>query len=631
MNREALFFDPTEEYCHDGNIYFRTGRGDAKAVSCITLLGLKEQEIQMSPDHTDELFDYYKTVMPDGKTYFVITGNDNDKVLYDVFGARDCTARDGASREYAADDHDGGTSYETPQAFVLIPGFDTPAWSKGALMYQIFVDRFYNGDEANDVQDEEYIYLGTPVKHRSWDELPETFDVANFYGGDLRGVLQKLDYLQSMGVEVIYFNPIFTSPSNHKYDTEDYRQVDKHFGGNEVFAELVSEMHKRGMKVILDGVFNHCSERNRWMQIQEYFNFNRNGEYESWWNNITLPKLNYENSQQLEDEVMDIAKLWLREPYCIDGWRLDVAADLGHSKDYNHRFWKRFRREVKSVNPNAVIIAEHYGDASDWLKGDEWDTVMNYDGFMEPVSAFLTGMEKHSDVFEENAVGDGVRFMNSVRRMKAVMSMPSLLSAMNELDNHDHSRFLTRTNHVAGRLSALGSKAAQDGTNICFLRQAQILQMTMQGAPTIYYGDEAGLRGFTDPDSRRTYPWGKEDPECIEFCAGMTKLHNESDALRRGSVTWLKTEQNVSSFARTLDSEKYIVIIHTGDDEYDIDIPVWMAGIEDTDMLRGLVYTDCWNYGFTGGDVPVTDGHARIRIKPHGGYVLKTQRAGDKR
>ena len=141
MNREALFFDPTEEYCHDGNIYFRTERGDAKAVSCITLLGLKEHETQMTHDHSDELFDYYKTAMPDGKAYFVITGNDDDKVLYDVFGAKDYSA--GACAASCADD-----SCDAPQAFVLIPDYDTPGWSKGALMYQIFVDRFYNGDEA---------------------------------------------------------------------------------------------------------------------------------------------------------------------------------------------------------------------------------------------------------------------------------------------------------------------------------------------------------------------------------------------------------------------------------------------------------------------------------------------------
>ena len=591
MKKEALFFDPTEEYIHDGRMFFRTARADVKSVVCTALD--EGKNINMIYTCSDKRFDYFSTPVVNGRIKFELKDFDDEEAEYGPF--------------------------------VINAEFDTPDWSKGALMYQIFVDRFYNGSKDTDEKDDEYVYLGKPVKHKDWDELPESFDVANFYGGDLKGVLLKLDYLQKLGVEVIYFNPIFTSPSNHKYDVEDYRQIDPHFGGNKIFEELVKEMHARGMRVILDGVFNHCSDRNKWMQNPEYFRFNRNGEYESWWDNITLPKLNYENSKQLEDEVMDIAKMWLTEPYCIDGWRLDVAADLGHSKEYNHRFWKRFRREVKSVNPDAIIIAEHYGDASEWLKGDEWDTIMNYDGFMEPVSSFLTGMEKHSDSFDENAVGDGERFKAAVERMKSSMTMPSILSAMNEIDNHDHSRFLTRTNRVAGRLSALGSVAAEDGTNICFLRQAHVLQMTMQGAPTIYYGDEAGLRGFTDPDSRRTYPWGKEDKECLEFCEGMTKLHNSSPALRRGSMVWLIASRNVIAFARTLGEEKYIIIVHSGDDEYDIETPVWKAGVNDDDIICGQVYSDCWNYGFTGGEVPVKNGYASIRIKPHGAYVLKVK------
>ena len=591
----------------DGKIFFRSARDDVKSVKCVA----PDRDVEMSYAFCDTLFAYFSTPVMNGKIYFEIEGRDGDRTAYGIYGPE------------AIEDRSGPEAFS--HAFIINTEFDTPDWSKGALMYQIFVDRFCNGTEANDARDEEYIYLGVPVRHKNWDELPEAFDVANFYGGDLKGVQSKLDYLQKLGVEAIYFNPIFTSPSNHKYDTEDYREVDPHFGGNSVFVELVREMHSRGMKVILDGVFNHCSERNKWMQNPEYFNFNRNGEYESWWDNITLPKLNYENSQQLEDEVMEIARMWVSEPYCIDGWRLDVAADLGHSKEYNHRFWKRFRREVKAVDPDVLIIAEHYGDASDWLKGDEWDAVMNYDGFMEPVSAFLTGMEKHSDHFDENAVGDGERFKNTVSGMKSLMSMQSILSAMNELDNHDHSRFLTRTNHVAGRLSMFGSAAAEDGTNICFLRQAQILQMTMQGSPTIYYGDEAGLRGFTDPDSRRPYPWGREDKECLEFCEGIAQIHNSSEALRRGSMIWLMACRNIAVYARTLGDEKYIIIIHTGDDEYDIDIPVRNAGITDSEILRGLVYTDCWNYGFTGGEVPVSDGKAVIRIKPHGGYVLRAE------
>ena len=506
---------------------------------------------------------------------------------------------------------------------------DVPVWAQGAVMYQIFVDRFFNGDTGNDVRDGEYRYLDVWTKHKEWNELPEPFDVANFYGGDLAGVMQKLDYLEDMGVEVIYLNPIFTSPSNHKYDIEDYYRVDPHFGSNELAAQLFGEIHKRGMRVILDGVFNHCSDRNPWMQIQEYFRYNRNGEYECWWDNATLPKLNYEGSERLIDEVMEIAKYWLREPYCIDGWRLDVAADVGHSEEFNHRFWQRFRKEVRSVNPEALIIAEHYGNPSEWLKGNEWDTVMNYDYFMEPVSAFLTGMDKHSDSFDESAVGDGVRFKEAIEAVNSVMSREARLAAMSELDNHDHSRFLTRTNRVAGRLATLGAEAAEDGTNICFLRQAQLLQFTLPGAPAIYYGDEAGLRGFTDPDSRRTYPWGKEDRECIEFCRGVSGLHRELETLRNGKIEWLMAEQNLIAFARTkqaagcddITSQFTVVVVNTEYSERDIEIPVKLP---DGTVFEGKLYTDCWNFGFTGDKVEVLDGRLKIKIKPHGGYILHT-------
>jgi len=493
-------------------------------------------------------------------------------------------------------------------------------------MYQIFVDRFYNGDPTNDVQDGEYEYLKVKTKHKDWDQLPETFDVANFYGGDLQGIIDKLDYLEDMGVEVLYLNPIFSSPSNHKYDIEDYRTIDKHFGTNEKFVELVNELHKRGMKIILDGVFNHCSDRNPWMQILEYFLYDEKGRYESWWDNETLPKLNYEGSEELIDEVMDIAKFWLKEPYCIDGWRLDVAADLGHSEEFNHRFWKRFRKEVKSVNPQALIIAEHYGDPSPWLQGDEWDSVMNYDGFMEPVSTFLTGMEKHSDCFDEEAVGNGLAFMETIEKARKTMSEESFLSAMNELDNHDHSRFLTRTNRVAGRLAALGSEAAEDGTNICFLRQAQLLQFTLPGAPTIYYGDEAGVKGFTDPDSRRTYPWGKEDKECLEYCRGIAQIHKCSAALRSGELIWITAQKDLVIFARKSKDETMISAVYTGDEEKDVIISLEDTGIGPDDEIHGILYSDCWNFGFTGSGIDQMDGYISLRVKPHGAYLLQSKR-----
>ena len=605
MNSRALLFDPTEEYVNGSTLTFRTAAGDVKRV---LYAQAEETPRLMSRVSSDTYFDYWSIDFDSSLeqiSFCFIAETDEDRLYYDCLGA--------------------SCQHDDNYNFVIYPHFAMPMWSQGAIMYQIFVDRFFNGNPDNDVKDNEYRYLGVFTKHKDWEAMPEEFDVANFYGGDLEGVIEKLDYLKALGVEAIYLNPIFTSPSNHKYDIEDYYSVDKHFGGNEVFAKLCSEIHSRGMKVILDGVFNHCSERNKWMQHSEYFKFNRNGDYECWWDNITLPKLNYEESSELQEEVLKVAQYWLKEPYCIDGWRLDVAADLGHSEAFNHFFWKRFRNRVKAVNPEAVIIAEHYGDARAWLKGNEWDTVMNYDGFMDPVSSFLTGMEKHSDRFDENKLGNAAELVHAIQKVKASMSMPSILAAMNEIDNHDHSRFLTRTNHVAGRLDPLVSEDAKKGTNICFLRQAQLMQMSLQGSPTFYYGDEAGVTGFTDPDSRRTYPWGKEDPECIEWAHIVSELHKSSDALRRGSLNWLIVEKNLVVYSRTLGKEKFIIVIHTGDDERDIVLPVWMAGITEEDKLCGVLYTDCWNYGEGGNEVKVENGQASLRIKPHGGYVLKTK------
>ena len=340
--------------------------------------------------------------------------------------------------------------------FCLIPGFHTPDWAKGAVMYQIFVDRFYNGDKTNDVVDDEYTYIDEHVTQvRDWNKMPASMGVREFYGGDLQGVMDKLDYLQDLGVEVLYLNPIFVSPSNHKYDTQDYDYIDPHYGvivedggdvlaaddrenahatkyikrvvnmknleaSNAFFAKFVEEVHRRGMKVILDGVFNHCGSFNKWLDrekiydkdesyekgafLQEdspyhdFFYFYPDGSwpdnthYDSWWGNDTLPKLNYEGSERLERYIHGVARKWVASPYCIDGWRLDVAADLGHTLEYNHKFWKEFREAVKRENPEAIILAEHYGDPSAWLDGTQWDTVMNYDAFMEPISWFLTGM-----------------------------------------------------------------------------------------------------------------------------------------------------------------------------------------------------------------------------------------------
>ncbi len=632
MKEQALFCDgtggyviPPEPKCNQTvTLRFRTAKDDVQRVRLITGVGGYEME----KAETKGEFDYY-----------TIDWKLNEEAFSYCF-----EIWDGETVCYY---NQCGTAGEIVEFynFVIVPGFSTPDWAKGAVMYQIYTDRFYNGDPSNDVETNEYYYIGGySSRVKDWGKYPATMGVREFYGGDLRGVMEKLDYLQDLGVEVLYFNPLFVSPSNHKYDIQDYDYIDPHYGvivadggevlpegetdnakatkyqkrttdirnleaSNQLFIEFVEELHRRGMKIILDGVFNHCGSFNKWMDreriyedqegyepgafvspdspFRSYFRFFRenaedwpyNVHYDGWWGHDTLPKLNYEDSVKLENYILYIGRKWVSPPYNVDGWRLDVAADLGRSNDYNHEFWKKFRIAVKDANPNAIILAEHYGDPGSWLQGDEWDTVMNYDAFMEPFTWFLTGMEKHSDEMRMELLGNGDNLVGAITHHMSNMLTPSLQTAMNELSNHDHSRFLTRTNHMVGRVETLGPKAAEEYVNPAVMREAVAIQMTWVGAPTIYYGDEAGVCGFTDPDNRRTYPWGKEDQELLGFHKEMIRIHKEHPALRTGSLNILAWKENIFSFARFNQEEQIVVIINNRSELAEVTVPVWRAEV----------------------------------------------------
>jgi len=580
--------------------------------------------------------------------------------------------------------------------FVIVPGFSTPDWAKGAVMYQIFTDRFYNGDPSNDVETNEYYYIGGySRKVTDWNKYPDNMGVREFYGGDLQGVIEKLDYLQELGVEVLYFNPLFVSPSNHKYDIQDYDYIDPHFGviledggevlqegetenrkatkykkrvadlknleaSNQLFIKLVEELHRRGMKIILDGVFNHCGSFNKWMDreriyedqpgfkpgafvsadspYRSYFYFSKNGEedwpyntgYDGWWGHDTLPKLNYEDSVKLENYILYIGRKWVSPPYNADGWRLDVAADLGQSNEYNHEFWKKFRTAVKAANPNALILAEHYGDPSEWLQGDEWDSVMNYDAFMEPITWFLTGMEKHSDESREELRGNTDNFVGSIMHHMANMLTPSLQVAMNELSNHDHSRFLTRTNHMVGRVEQLGPQAANEYVNLGIMREAVVMQMTWVGAPTVYYGDEAGVCGFTDPDNRRTYPWGHEDQELIAFHKEMIRIHKEHKALKTGSLNILNgslrvangDEYNILAYGRFQEDDRVVVIVNNRSELAEVTLPVWMVEVPRKCRMKKLLYSYQDGYSVDEEEYLVEDGEVVVNMGAYSALVL---------
>ena len=643
----ALFSDETANYVEPMEpmpgetvtIRFRTGLNNVDRVFLIS----GSRKLLMDYEKTVDRFDYYTVKVEMTEEIF--------RYYFEVCAGKiSCFYnKRGVSRDL-----------QEYYSFAIAPGFKTPDWAKGAVMYQIYTDRFYNGDSTNDVEDREYYYIGDGASRvRDWYKYPEFMGIREFYGGDLQGVLDKMDYLEKLGVDVIYFNPIFVSPSNHKYDIQDYDSVDPHLGkivndggeclapwdndnahaskyirrvtdpenlkaSNQLLADLVAEAHKRGMKVILDGVFNHCGSFNKWLDreriyenqpgyekgayvsadspYRSFFKFNNehswpyNPYYDGWWGHETLPKLNYENSPKLVEYIMNVGRKWVSPPYNVDGWRLDVAADLGFSNEYNHEFWKEFRKNVKEANPDAIILAEHYGEARSWLQGDQWDTVMNYDAFMEPLTWFFTGMEKHSDEFRGDFLGNHESFIGAMSHHMSSFMAPSLQVAMNELSNHDHSRFLTRTNHRVGRVAQLGHHAAEEQVNVAVMREAVVMQMTWPGAPTLYYGDEAGLCGFTDPDNRRTYPWGRENLELIEFHREMIRIHKKYPVLSHGSLKFLHGEHNVISYGRFDEKERVIVAFHNGEGEKTFMLPVWQVGVCSENTLRRVMFTGDWGY-----------------------------------
>jgi alpha-glucosidase len=402
------------------------------------------------------------------------------------------------------------------------------------------------------------------------------------------------------------------------------------------------------MKVILDGVFNHCGAFHRWLDRENFYfaagnppgayrdkdspyrayfrwyddAWPNNECYDGWWGHSNHPKLYYEGSKELYNDILRIAKKWVSAPYNADGWRLDVAADLGYSPEVNHRFWKDFRDAVKSANPNAVILAEHYGDPSAWLDGAQWDSIMNYDAFMEPLTWFLTGMEKHSERFEAGALNDAHAFQSAMRYFMSRLPSQSLAVAMNELSNHDHSRFLTRTNKTPGRLHTHGAQAAEAGVSVAVMLEAVAVQFTWPGAPTVYYGDEAGLAGWTDPDNRRTFPWGGENAVVTEFHKLMIRLRKSSGALRRGALEYLNIERGLLAYGRFYKDEAVVTAVNNLDETRGLNIPVWRVNAPVNGTMRVKALTEDGRFKTDVEDVPVINGFAEVTIPPHGAMIL---------
>ncbi|WCK52693.1 alpha-glycosidase [Aneurinibacillus sp. Ricciae_BoGa-3] len=448
------------------------------------------------------------------------------------------------------------------QITVHHPGSKTPSWFKDSIMYQIFVDRFNNGYEDGKIKNPKK----NSVIHAHWDDDPfyirdpQTNDVIcwDFFGGNLRGVLKKLDYLEELGVTVIYLNPIFESPSNHKYDTADYHTVDPMFGDNRLFAKLCKKAASKGMSIILDGVFSHTGSDSRyfnkygtypelgayqskespyysWYKFREYPD-----DYECWWNIPVLPNVNELDPGFITFNITgenSVLKKWLGEGAA--GWRLDVADELPDE------FIKQFRQTLKQTDPESVLIGEVWEDASnkisynkrrEYLLGEELDSVMNYP-LRTSLLAFITGQCTDKQLYAE--------------LMSLYENYPAhhFYSLMNLLSSHDVMRIAT-----ALKDAAPGELAAEDKEKHVF-KQLQLLvlwQMTFPGVPCIYYGDEAGLEGGTDPLNRRTYPWGREKTELLDWHRKMTSLRKTYDVFRTGEWEPFIADSDVFGYIRRI-------------------------------------------------------------------------------
>lgn len=448
-----------------------------------------------------------------------------------------------------------------------MPDVVTPEWVKHAVFYQIFPDRFARSERVQ-----------KPNNLEPWDSEPTTF---GYKGGDLLGVVEHLDHIQELGATALYFNPIFQSASNHRYHTHDYYRVDPLLGGDAAFDELLAECKRRGLRVVLDGVFNHSSRgffqfndilENGgaspwldWFYVDQpsgehpinAYDIERAPGYRAWWGLHALPKFNTDNPH-VREFLMGVGEYWIRKG--VDGWRLDVANEIA-----TPGFWQEFRQRVKAINPDAYIVAEIWEESPEWLRGDQFDAVMNYP-LTEALISFVAGKRLRRDLVE----GKGYRpvpgiaarqFADRVDRVLTLYPWPVTLAQLNLLDSHDTSRFIS----------------IADG-DVSSVRLATLLLFTLPGAPSIYYGDEIGLSGGgTDAQARRSMPWdrpGEWNRELLRFHREAIALRHAHPALRIGEYHRLHADDDVYAFGRATGSQNLVVVINASPSPRRVRVPL---------------------------------------------------------
>jgi cyclomaltodextrinase / maltogenic alpha-amylase / neopullulanase len=592
----------------------RAHRDDITGVDLVTWPAGKETVTPMRRVNSDKVFDYFRAAatMPAGETPYLFRYRDGAATRYLTSAGFAATA---ASDRFTFDS-------------TRFPAFTTPDWVKHGIIYQIFPDRFRNGDPTNDQDFSEWYYEGkkTPpaagVKlntdfqeyyHlvRPWDDfaalthnpyVQDGRDWMGFYGGDIEGVRQSLDYLKGLGVTVIYFNPIFEAKSTHKYDAADYRKIDPHFGTNARFITFVKEAKAKGIRVILDIVYNHCGNSDwafkdavdkgpaspyyQWFEFKQWplpagwpnvgHPWKPGDYYDCWWGFGDLPGLNFDLSRQAGAEngvrdvrqaqvniplvkyLLDTTEYWLKEAD-VDGVRLDVPNEVPFW------FWTLFNQRVKQVKPDAYIVGELWGNAGDYVKPGTFDAVMNYAFFRDPVTKFL-GMGQ----------GSAAEFDATLATGRLAYPTQAVAAQMNLIDSHDTVRFLT-----------------QVGGNAKRLMLAALFSMTYVGAPTIYYGDEIAMEGGKDPDCRRPFIWSwQQDPARVamhDWYVKLGALRNAHAALRTGEFRTLVASGMTYAFVRSDGKEDFLVVINAGrqDAQVSVDLGDWGGKVKATDALAG--------------------------------------------
>ena len=562
MNKAAIYHRPESEYAYlyiadELRLRIRTAKNDIQSISVVAGdpynwqngTWQRSANVVMKKTLVTETHQYWQASLTapfNRLNYgFILTDSLGDSIFYGDQGFETLTSSSNDDSGLM-----GANNYFKMPYFQEIDRFKAPEWVKKTVWYQIFPERFANGDTSNDPSE--------TLPWRSGDHPT----AESFYGGDLQGIIKHLDHFSQLGINGLYLTPIFKAPTNHKYDTQDYFEIDPHFGTKEDFKLLVEKAHAAGIRVMLDAVFNHIGDQSPqwqdviangrqskyadWFHIHDFpvrytptdnFEYTADANYDTFAFTPHMPKLNTANPE-VQDYLIDIATYWIKE-FDIDGWRLDVANEV------DHHFWKKFRAATTAIKPDIYILGEIWTSAQSWLQGDEFSAVMNYAFTGSIVDFFAKQQISPSQMVHKlNA-----QLMLNRDQTNQVM--------FNLLDSHDAPRILTVANN-----------------NKAIVKQMYTFMFLQQGTPDIYYGSEYAMTGHQDPDNRKPMVWqsDQQDATMYDFLKQLIQLrHDYQTVLSEGILSW-KTddEKNIVGFTRQLGQTKIFAIFNAGNTNYEI-------------------------------------------------------------